>query len=119
MENSQKAPNPTRPNNGHGTIEETEHIIKIHLDPFVEITERQLQSREFFSNEKAIHKSEAEALVCIKKKIDDPFIGKVRIPNVKWVINTEMLYSGTSVQIPIVNIQFTLKLSKHLFFGFM
>ena len=59
----------------HGSIEITEHMIKLHTDPSVEEInmeeEREKESIEFFDMEKANHETEAEVIVCMKMKIGD------------------------------------------------
>ena len=60
----------------HGSLEVAEKMIKLHLDPSVETSERKTQTKKFFEAEKATHQSEAEAIMCVKDRIDDPLIFK-------------------------------------------
>ena len=57
----------------HGSPDLTEYMIKIHISEFEE-TEREAESGKFLNMEKAIHENEANAIVCMRMKIDDPRI---------------------------------------------
>ena len=60
----------------HGSPEFTEHMIKLHLDRNSDTSERKKQTIMFMETEQKNHQSEAEVILCVRNKIDDPVIYK-------------------------------------------
>ena len=60
-----------------------EHITKLHLNPSVKPLERKLESNIFFDKEKARLKTEAEVIISMKNKIEDPLVCKNILEDVR------------------------------------